>query len=160
MTTSRGAGWLLFHMATWFLTLLVSISLCHENTVASSSGNIHQWEPFSPVDHAPQIPHNNYSVVHLLMWKLFSQYHKAATIRKPLVVSLDVLLIKVKGTVEKEGIFETVIALFIRWHDERLKWNPSEFGNLTSLSLDADQVGLPDIAVILLKFDFFFKFDD
>ena len=49
--------------------------------------------------------------------------------------------------IEKEGVFESVIALMIEWHDKRMTWDPSEFQNLTFISLATEQVWLPDIAV-------------
>ena len=82
-----------------------------------------------------------------LIRKLFSNYHKATQPVRPLVVHMDVLLIKVKNTVEKEGIFESVVALFIEWTDKRLSWDPRRFENITYLSLDPETVGLPDIAM-------------
>ena len=48
-----------------------------------------------------------------LLGSIFSNYHKELVPKRPTVVKMDLLLLKVKSTVEKEGIFESVVALFI-----------------------------------------------
>ena len=78
---------------------------------------------------------------------LFDNYDKELMPSRPVVVSLDVLLLKVKTTSEREGIFESVVALFIEWHDYRMTWDPYLHGNVTVLAFDSEKVWLPDIAV-------------
>ena len=59
---------------------------------------------------------NSNSSIHLmneLLVKVQTNYKKETLPSRPLVIHLDTLLLKVKSTVEKEGIFESVIALFI-----------------------------------------------
>jgi len=34
------------------------------------------------------------------------------------------------------------------WTDERLTWNPEEFGNLTNIIVKADRLWLPELAVM------------
>ena len=48
-----------------------------------------------------------------LLRSLFRNYVKEAMPERPVQVKMDVLLIKFRSTLEKEGIFESVIGLFI-----------------------------------------------
>jgi len=34
------------------------------------------------------------------------------------------------------------------WTDERLTWDPKEFGNLTNIIVNADRLWLPELAVM------------
>jgi len=34
------------------------------------------------------------------------------------------------------------------WQDERLTWNPEDFGNLTDIIVRADKLWLPELAVM------------
>ena len=82
-----------------------------------------------------------------LLTFLFRNYRKEIVPKKPTTIKLDLLLIKVKSTNEREGIFETVVALFIEWKDHRLRWNPILYDNTTVMAFDSDRIWLPDIAM-------------
>jgi len=38
--------------------------------------------------------------------------------------------------------------MFQEWQDERLTWDPADFGNLTDIIVRADKLWLPELAVM------------
>ena len=82
-----------------------------------------------------------------LLEDIFGDYHKELVPLRPTIIKLDLLLLKVKSTIEKEGIFESVVALFMEWRDHRMTWNPKTYENVSVLAFDSDRVWLPDIAM-------------
>lgn len=75
-----------------------------------------------------------------LMHKLFLQYDK--NLRPPGVVKIKfgMHLNQIIQLIEKEQNILLNVFIDHEWKDKRLAWNPSEFGNLTSLRISSDQV--------------------
>ena len=100
-----------------------------------------------------------------LLMEIFMDYNKEIIPGSPVYVNIDLLLLKVLHTIEKEGTLETVIALLIvknldegfqtifcsflfqEWFDPRLSWHPQFHNNITVLAFDSYRIWLPDLAV-------------
>ncbi|VDM78271.1 unnamed protein product [Strongylus vulgaris] len=48
---------------------------------------------------------------------------------------------------EKNQILQTNVWLTMKWNDFQLRWNPADYGNISSLHVPCDRVWLPDIVL-------------
>ena len=139
-----------FLLLAFFLTLVSSTAVPSNQAAAAAKNKVNtNKRPRRPDRPRKQMDFSESSKEQLLIRKVLGNYNKEIMPERPVVVSLELLLIKVKSTIEKEGIFECVVALFIEWQDKRLTWDPTEFNDTSVLAFDPHQVWLPDIAVCL-----------
>ncbi|CAD5125167.1 DgyrCDS13410 [Dimorphilus gyrociliatus] len=66
---------------------------------------------------------------------------------KPIKVFFGIRLMKVELD-EKHQKMKTSVWLRVKWYDESLKWNPTAYKNITSLTVPYSQVWLPDIVLV------------
>ncbi|XP_033762731.1 acetylcholine receptor subunit beta-type unc-29-like [Pecten maximus] len=65
----------------------------------------------------------------------------------PFQVSMDFRLTAFHDFDEKEGRFEVAGFLITKWNDERLVWDPSDFGQISSTQLPQSRVWTPSLVV-------------
>nr|XP_026689443.1 acetylcholine receptor subunit alpha-type acr-16-like [Ciona intestinalis] len=63
------------------------------------------------------------------------------------LIQIDLSYVQVLNLNEKDQILKSLLRLRIYWKDDYLRWDPLEYGNLTSLWLPATTVWFPDIVV-------------
>ncbi|XP_053154450.1 5-hydroxytryptamine receptor 3A-like isoform X1 [Hemicordylus capensis] len=66
---------------------------------------------------------------------------------EPLEVNLDFTLVSILTVVEKLQVLTTYFWLFVKWKNDFVFWNPSDFCNITHLTLPADKFWVPEISV-------------
>ncbi|XP_075045724.1 5-hydroxytryptamine receptor 3A-like [Mixophyes fleayi] len=67
--------------------------------------------------------------------------------RKPTTVYIEISIYTILGVDEKNQIMKTYIWYNQSWVDEFLKWDPTQFDNLTQFSLPTQSIWLPDIMI-------------
>ncbi|XP_046844749.1 neuronal acetylcholine receptor subunit alpha-7-like [Xenia sp. Carnegie-2017] len=80
---------------------------------------------------------------------IFKGYNKIA---RPVIVKTEAVpvevgigLIKLSDLIEKDQILVSHVWLRLRWMNDFMKWNSSDFGGIKSINVDPDMVWLPDI---------------
>ncbi|XP_019622602.1 PREDICTED: neuronal acetylcholine receptor subunit alpha-10-like isoform X1 [Branchiostoma belcheri] len=68
-------------------------------------------------------------------------------------VSLDMALAQVIDVNDREQLITINVWLRHYWYDEHLKWNSSDYGNITSIRLTSTNIWLPDIVLYNNVFD-------
>ncbi|CAJ0585363.1 unnamed protein product, partial [Mesorhabditis spiculigera] len=59
-------------------------------------------------------------------------------------VNISLYFVKLVDVTEEEEKFSTLSEIFMTWIDPRLKWNPSDYGGLQELHVNADSVWQPE----------------
>ncbi|XP_053224418.1 5-hydroxytryptamine receptor 3A-like [Podarcis raffonei] len=67
--------------------------------------------------------------------------------RKPLTVELDFTLVSILAVVEKLQVITTYFWLFVKWRNDFVSWNSSDFCGITHLTLPADKFWIPEISI-------------
>ncbi|KAK3758301.1 hypothetical protein RRG08_004122 [Elysia crispata] len=62
-------------------------------------------------------------------------------------MTMQLQVLSIVAVSEKEQTLMTNNRLFMRWSDAYLSWDPSSFGNITSILLGQDTLWLPDVTV-------------
>ncbi|KAK3102515.1 hypothetical protein FSP39_011900 [Pinctada imbricata] len=65
-----------------------------------------------------------------------------------LSVQLGVFVLGIDDIDEISGVFSIIGGIYYSWLDERLSWNPIEFGNMTNLIVPSSRIWFPDIYCI------------
>uniref|UniRef100_A0A915I206 Uncharacterized protein n=1 Tax=Romanomermis culicivorax TaxID=13658 RepID=A0A915I206_ROMCU len=63
----------------------------------------------------------------------------------PVKVKLGFQLIQIVDLDEKNQTLDTIAYLLYSWNDYNLKWDPKEYGNVTSINLPIDKIWRPDV---------------
>ncbi|KAJ6660342.1 hypothetical protein lerEdw1_017765 [Lerista edwardsae] len=66
---------------------------------------------------------------------------------EPLEVTLDFTLVSILAVVEKLQVITTYFWLFVKWNNDFVSWNASDFCNITHLTLPADKFWIPEITI-------------
>ncbi|XP_072024036.1 neuronal acetylcholine receptor subunit alpha-6-like [Amphiura filiformis] len=78
---------------------------------------------------------------------LFVTYHKEVTPRHDMATSVQVglSLVSLVFIDEGNGLASAHAWLKLAWTDERLKWDPSSYDNITVMRVNTDHIWIPDI---------------
>eukprot|EP00794_Sanderia_malayensis_P007494 gene7494-8325_t len=66
----------------------------------------------------------------------------------PINVNISLTLLQILKVDEKNGIFSSSVWLRLSWKDNSMKWNSSEYGNVTEMRVSPDRVWVPDIFLL------------
>ncbi|ELT89687.1 hypothetical protein CAPTEDRAFT_104243, partial [Capitella teleta] len=87
-----------------------------------------------------------------LLAYLFSDYDPVARALEdddgPVIVSIDFVILRIHGLDERSQVLTTTAGYLQEWMDQRLTWHPEDFGNLTNIIVKAEQLWLPELAVM------------
>ncbi|XP_070206651.1 neuronal acetylcholine receptor subunit alpha-10-like [Littorina saxatilis] len=67
--------------------------------------------------------------------------------KRPVVINLGITLTQIIDVDEKNQVLTTNVWLDQDWTDEKLKWNVTDFANITILRVPCDFIWLPDIVL-------------
>ena len=62
---------------------------------------------------------------------------------EPVEVSMEFSLMQINGLDEKTQVLTTTGWLTVIWYDDKLKWDPLRFGNLTTIEIPANRIWVP-----------------
>ncbi|CAI4221452.1 unnamed protein product [Auanema sp. JU1783] len=65
----------------------------------------------------------------------------------PVIVDFGVAMILLINVDEKNQILHTNVWLTMKWNDFQLRWNPEDYGNISTIHVPSDRVWLPDIVL-------------
>ncbi|KAI3379527.1 hypothetical protein SNEBB_000153, partial [Seison nebaliae] len=86
-----------------------------------------------------------------LLYDLFLNYHDVArpvrNATRPVVVEFAFTLVQIIDVDERNQILTTNVWLESNWKEERLIWNPTDYGNIKKLCIPAQKLWLPDIVL-------------
>ena len=92
----------------------------------------------------------------ILLFSCVHQYLKERLVKdiRPLLnqddtmhVNVSLELIKIEGIDAKSQILSVTLGIALFWNYETLRWNRTEFGNVSSVTVSENDVWLPDIAI-------------
>ncbi len=75
-----------------------------------------------------------------LLSKLFQNYIKTMRPSTPVQVKFALQLNQIVNVIEKDQIVELNTFIDHEWIDERLKWDPAEYGNISLLRIDVEML--------------------
>lgn len=75
-----------------------------------------------------------------LFKKLFKNYNKETKPSRSVEIKFALNLNQIVTLIEREQILVINVYLDHEWIDERLKWNPTEFGNITLLRIKSEKL--------------------
>ncbi|TKS89827.1 5-hydroxytryptamine receptor 3A [Collichthys lucidus] len=67
--------------------------------------------------------------------------------KRPTLVSLEVLLYAILDVVEKDQKFIPYVWTVVRWHNEYISWDPSQFCGIDNVSLPVEALWKPDLTI-------------
>nr|KAF6348065.1 cholinergic receptor nicotinic alpha 2 subunit [Myotis myotis] len=107
------------------------------------------WLLLTPAVSAPRAPHTQ--AEDRLFKHLFGAYNRWA---RPVPHTSDVVIVRFGLSIaqlidvdEKNQMMTTNVWLKQEWSDHKLRWNPAEFGNITSLRVPSEMIWIPDIVL-------------
>ena len=56
---------------------------------------------------------------------------------------LDMVIFNYSNTLFYINIFNIILLIIKSWIDYSLKWNPADFGNITTISVMSDKIWIP-----------------
>lgn len=71
---------------------------------------------------------------------LFSNYNKYVEPSEPITIHVSMNIYEIVSLIEKEQVIVLNMLINQIWHDPRLTWNPSDYGNLTKLIIPSDKL--------------------
>ncbi|CAL8301048.1 unnamed protein product [Lota lota] len=65
----------------------------------------------------------------------------------PTVVRMDIALYAILAVIEKTQTFTPFLWILLKWNNERISWDPSQFCGITELSLPKEMLWRPDLLI-------------
>ncbi|KAF6092992.1 cholinergic receptor nicotinic alpha 2 subunit [Phyllostomus discolor] len=137
-------------LGLWWLLLIPAVALLGEGVEHPPP-----WAPGDPtLPSCPPVlarraPHAQ--AEDRLFKHLFRGYNRWA---RPVPNTLDVVIVRFGLSIaqlidvdEKNQMMTTNVWLKQEWSDHKLRWNPAEFGNITSLRVPSEMIWIPDIVL-------------
>ncbi|CAJ0954853.1 unnamed protein product, partial [Mesorhabditis belari] len=112
---------------------------------------IPEFPHLSPKNQTDQIRYGGETDEQRLLYHILKNYEKAVrpvrNASTPVVVKLGMTMTNIFDMDERNQVLTINVWLDQEWDDELLRWNPSQFGGITSIRLPCDLIWLPDIVL-------------
>ncbi|XP_037320096.2 5-hydroxytryptamine receptor 3A-like [Pungitius pungitius] len=68
--------------------------------------------------------------------------------KRPTAVQLDILLLALLAVIEKTQTFVPFVWVIMKWHNERISWDPAQFCGITHISIPKEMLWKPDLCIL------------